>query len=124
MPLFLKMPFLGAQAMSELASYDPTRIIVGMLGGSSGTTRDAFELISQGERFGARVALFGRKINLAEDPILLVKTMRRVIAGDISPSDGVKYYHGELAKAGIPPIRPIEADNQVTEDVLRAEAQD
>jgi len=37
-------------------------LVVGLLGGSSGTTRDTFELLSQGEKAGARVALFGRKL--------------------------------------------------------------
>ncbi len=123
MPLFLKMPFLGARAMDELASYDPARIVVGMLGGSSGTTRDTFELIHQGERYGARIALFGRKINLSEHATTLVTFMRRVIEGDLPPREAVKAYHGELAKLGLPPIRALDDDIQVTETVLKAEAQ-
>ena len=43
-----------------------------MLGGGAGTTRDCFELLHQAERYGARVALFGRKINLAEAPLAMV----------------------------------------------------
>ena len=62
-PLFLKMPFNGRRAMEELASYD-TELVVGILGGGGGTTRDTLELIHQGEKSGARVALFGRKIKL------------------------------------------------------------
>ena len=123
MPLFLKMPFLGAQAMEELSAYDPGRIVVGILGGSGGTTRDAFELISQGERHGARVALFGRKINLAEDPVTLVGMMRRVIERDLDPREAVRAYHGELSKKGLRPIRQVDDDNIVTESVLKAEAQ-
>ncbi len=63
-PRFLKIAYNGAKALEELASFDPS-LIVGLLGGSAGTTRDTFELLEQGERYGARVALFGRKINLA-----------------------------------------------------------
>ena len=66
-PLFLKMQFNGARVMEELASYDPANLIVGVLGGAAGTTRDTFELVAQTERFGGRAALFGRKIYLAED---------------------------------------------------------
>ena len=48
-PLFLKMPFNGRKAMEELASHDPG-LVIGILGGSAGTTRDCFELLSQGEK--------------------------------------------------------------------------
>ncbi|MBT5486565.1 MAG: hypothetical protein HOK56_05220, partial [Deltaproteobacteria bacterium] len=61
-PLFLKIPFNGPKAMEELCQYDPGNLIVGVLGGGIGTTRDTFELIRQSEKYGARVALFGRKI--------------------------------------------------------------
>ena len=36
---------------------------------AAGTTRDTFELLAQGVKYGARVALFGRKIGLAESPL-------------------------------------------------------
>jgi hypothetical protein len=119
-PQFLKIPFNGAKAMEELASYDPS-VIVGVLGGGAGTTRDCFELLSQAERFGARVALFGRKINLAEDPLSMVRFMREVASGTISPAEAVKAYHDALGKQGITPTRTLDADNQVTEAVLKPE---
>ncbi len=119
-PQFLKIPFNGAKAMEELASYDPS-VIVGVLGGGAGTTRDCFELLSQAERFGARVALFGRKINLAEDPLSMVRFMREVASGTISPAEAVKAYHDALGKQGITPTRALDADNQVTEAVLKPE---
>ena len=122
-PLFLKMPFLGAKAMEDLASYDPQRIIVGILGGSAGTARDTFELLSQAERYGGRAALFGRKINLAESPVTLVRLMRRVVESDISTTDAVKTYHDELKRQGIRSLRSLEDDLQITEEVLKAEAQ-
>ena len=59
-PLFLKIQFNGFAAMQELAQYDPENLIVGILGGAKGTSRDTFELIHQAEQAGARVALFGR----------------------------------------------------------------
>ncbi len=65
-PKFLKLQYNGPRAMEELASYDPTHLIVGILGGAAGTARDTFELLSQAEKYGARVALFGRKIHRAE----------------------------------------------------------
>ena len=78
-PIFLKVVYNGPRATEELASYDPDRIIVGMLGGASSTTRDTLELVGQAEKYGARVALFGRKIFFAEDSVEIVKAMRLVI---------------------------------------------
>jgi hypothetical protein len=119
-PQFLKIPFNGAKALEELASYDPS-VIVGVLGGGAGTTRDCFELLYQAEKYGARVALFGRKINLAEDPLAMVRFMREVASGNVSPGEGVKAYHGQLEKDGIAPHRDLSADNLVTEAVLKPE---
>lgn len=121
-PLFLKMQYNGPRAMAELAAFDPENLIVGILGGSAGTARDTFELISQAERFGARVALFGRKIYFAEDPVEIVRSMRRVVEGDISPEEAVVAYHDHLEKSGISSIRTLEADRQVTDPILMAEA--
>ena len=47
------------------------------------------------------MALFGRKINLAEAPLHLIALMRRVADGDITPEEAVRAYHGELQKLGI-----------------------
>ncbi|HEY7747269.1 MAG TPA: hypothetical protein VH933_01145 [Aestuariivirgaceae bacterium] len=119
-PLFLKLQYNGPKAMEELASYDPEGLIVGVLGGGKGTTRDTFELALQSERHGARVALFGRKINLAEAPVDLVSLMRRVIEGDVSTLDAVKEYHDRLKKAQTRPHRPLKDDLEITEPILAA----
>ena len=78
-PIFLKVVYNGPKATEELASYDPGRIVVGILGGASSTTRDTLEMVGQAEKYGARVALFGRKIFFAEDSVEIVKAMRLVI---------------------------------------------
>lgn len=116
-PQFLKIPFNGPKALDELTSFDPS-LIVGVLGGGAGTARDTFELIHQAEKYGARVALFGRKINLAEDPLEMVRLMRAVADGETSPSEAVKAYHGSLSTNGQKPIRSLEDDNVITEKVL------
>ena len=121
-PLFLKMHFNGARAMEELACYDPANLIVGVLGGAAGTTRDTFELVAQTERFGGRVALFGRKIYLAEDPIEIVRLMRAVVEGQIGTVEAVRSYHANLSSKGIAPSRTCEEDLEVTDPVLKAEA--
>jgi hypothetical protein len=117
-PRFLKIVYNGPSALDELASFDPG-LVVGVLGGGAGTTRDCFELIHQAEKYGARVALFGRKINLAESPLDIVRFMRAVADGNASPSDAVKAYHDALRKQGLAPHRDLAADNQITEAVLQ-----
>ena len=98
-PKFLKIAYNGPRALEELASFDPG-LVVGVLGGGAGTTRDCFELIHQAEKYGARVALFGRKINLAESPLDIVRLMRAVADGAMTPLEAVKDYHAALAEAG------------------------
>jgi hypothetical protein len=120
-PQFLKIAYNGPKSTEELASFDPG-LVVGVLGGGAGTTRDAFELIHQAEKYGARVALFGRKINLAESPLDMVAMLRRVASHDIAPKEAVKAYHGALQKQGIKPDRALEDDSKVTEAVLKAAA--
>lgn len=119
-PLFLKVAYNGSDALAELAGYDPS-VVVGVLGGSAGTTRDTFELLHRAEKHGARVALFGRKIQHAESQLHLVGLMRPVLRGELSPADAVRAYHEALAAAAIAPRRPLPADLEVTDPVLRAE---
>ena len=119
-PLFLKVAYNGSDALAELAGYDPS-LVVGVLGGSAGTTRDTFELLHRAERHGARVALFGRKIQRAESQLDLVRLMRPVLRGELSPADAVRAYHHALAQAEIVPNRELGADLQVTDPVLGAE---
>lgn len=108
-PVFLKVVYHGPRAMEELVGYDP-HLVVGILGGSSGTTYDAFKLIAEAQRYGARVALFGRKINHAECQLAFVEFLRLIVDGLISPEEAVHAYHGVLARLGIKPQRRLEDD--------------
>jgi len=117
-PRFLKIVYNGPRALEELASFDPG-LVVGVLGGGAGTTRDCFELLHQAEKYGARVALFGRKINLAESPLDIVRCLRAVADGDLKPAEAVKVYHDALRRDGVTPIRDLAADNEITEAPLR-----
>jgi hypothetical protein len=112
-PRFLKIPYAGPRALEELCGYDPS-LIVGVLGGSAGTTHDAFELVYEAKRHGARVALFGRKINAAEDQVSFVQYLRRVADDQILPAEAVKAYHGALKTLGITPHRRLENDLELT----------
>ena len=118
-PQFLKIQFNGAAAMNELTRYDPEGLLAGILGGAAGTTRDTFELAHQAEQAGARVALFGRKINLAEAPLKLVSLMRETIEQSLSPCDAVHAYHEHLKELGVKPLRTLKKDLIITESVLK-----
>lgn len=118
-PLFLKIQFNGAKAMTELANYDPQHLVVGILGGAKGTTRDTFELASQAEQAGARVALFGRKINLAEAPVELLRLMRQTIERQTTPEQAVRAYHDYLQANSIDAVRTLKDDLQITDPVLK-----
>ena len=112
-PQFLKIPYYGPAAMEEICTYDPS-LVVGVLGGSAGTTHDAFELLHSAKTNGARVALFGRKINAAEHQLSFVEHLRRVSDDEISPIEAVKSYHSTLAKLRIPPHRSLDQDLHFT----------
>lgn len=112
-PVFLKIPYNGPGPLEELAAYDP-RLVVGILGGSAGTTLDAFQLIHDAQKHGAKVALFGRKINLSEHPLAFIELLRRVVDGEVSPQEGVKVYHNVLQQSGIRPQRTLQQDLQLT----------
>lgn len=113
-PLFLKIPYFGPRALDELVSFDPG-VIVGVLGGSSGTTYDAFRLIEDAQKYGARVALFGRKIKNSEQPLEFIRFLRAITDGDVSATEAVRAYHSVLSKNGISPQRSLEADMELTQ---------
>ena len=116
-PLFLKIVYHGPRAMEELAQYDPN-VIVGVLGGSAGTTYDAFKLIHDAQKYGARVALYGRKINNAEHQLAFIEMLRLITDGRISPEEAVRAYHGVLQSAKIKPRLPLEKDLELTDQAM------
>jgi hypothetical protein len=103
--------------MEELAQYDPN-LVVGILGGSAGTTLDAFQLIHDAQKYGARVALFGRKINNAEHQLAFIEMLRLITDGKLSPGEAVRAYHGVLQGKGIQPHRPLEEDLKLTDQTM------
>ena len=112
-PLFLKLPYMGGRAVAELCHYDPS-IIVGVLGGSAGTTHDAFFLVEDAKKHGARVALFGRKIVAAEDQLAFIEHLKRVGDGDLRADEAVRSYHSAIVEKGLRPHRPLADDLALT----------
>lgn len=112
-PQFLKIPYLGRRLTSALCEFDRT-MVVGIMGGSSGTTHDAFHLLSEARKSGVRAALFGRKINSAEDQLAFVEHLRRVADGEMAARDAVRSYHGALESKGIKPKCALEQDLELT----------
>ena len=112
-PVFLKIPYLGPEITEQLAAYDPS-LVIGILGGAAGTTHDAFALVEQSKRHGARVALFGRKINAAEHQLEFVRHLRAVADGTLAAAEAVRAYHGALARHGLAPHRTLDDDLAIT----------
>ncbi len=116
-PLFLKIVYHGPRAMEELCQYDPN-MVVGILGGGAGTTYDAFKLIHEAQKYGARVALFGRKINHAEHQLAFIEMLRLITDGHVTPEEAVRAYHGVLQAKGIQPHRPLDEDLELTDQAM------
>jgi hypothetical protein len=112
-PVFLKIVYHGPKAMEELVNYDSS-LVVGILGGGSGTTHDAFKLLEDARKYGARVALYGRKINNSEHQLSFVTQLRAIADGQITAAEACKAYHGELQKHKIKPYRDLKADMELT----------
>src|SRR5687768_10516709 len=112
-PIFLKIAYHGPKAMEELVSYDPS-LIPGILGGSSGTTHDAFKLLEEAKKYGARAALFGRKINNSEHQLTFVTYLHAIANGKIDAAEATKAYHGDLERLKIKPYRAIKEDLALT----------
>src|SRR6267142_1931941 len=119
-PVFLKIVYHGPRAMEELAQYDPN-LVVGILGGSAGTTYDAFKLIHDAQKYGARVALFGRKINNAEHQLAFIEMLRLITEQKISLEEAVRAYHGVLQAKGIKQKLPLEKDLELTDQSMSYE---
>src|SRR5688572_3655428 len=116
-PVFLKIVYHGPRLMEELAQYDPN-LVVGILGGSAGTTYDAFKLIHDAQKYGARVALFGRKINNAEHQLAFIEMLRLITDWRIETEEAVHAYHGVLQGQGIKPKRNLQDDLQLTDQAM------
>ena len=110
-PVFLKIVYHGPRALEQLVSYDP-HLVVGILGGAAGTTRDAFQLLHDAKAHGAKVALYGRKINNAENQLAFVQFLRLIADGQIGPVEAVKAYHAVLSRLGVPAHRSLAEDLQ------------
>jgi len=117
-PIFLKLPYFGPKVMEELVAYDP-HLIAGVLGGSAGTTHDAFRLLDDARRHGARAALYGRKINRSEHQLTFVSHLRAIADGQVGAAEACRSYHAALEHLGIRPFRSLADDLQITEPALQ-----
>jgi hypothetical protein len=116
-PVFLKIVYHGPKAMEELVRYDP-HLVVGVLGGAAGTTYDAFKLLGEAKKYGARAALFGRKINQAENQLAFIEFLRLIADDILTPEEAVRAYHGVLQKLGVAPHRSLVDDLQLRTAVM------
>ncbi len=75
---------------------------------------DAFQMLWEAKKYGARAALYGRKINNAEHQLTFVQYLRRLADDQIQPADAVRAYHADLERLGIQPARALDADLELT----------
>ena len=109
-PVFLKIPYHGPEAMEALVAYD-SHLVIGILGGASGTTFDAYHQLWEARKYGARAALYGRMINHSEHQPSMIQHLRWLADGDADdPAEAVRSYHGALQKLEIQPFRSLEED--------------
>ncbi|HKD35892.1 MAG TPA: hypothetical protein VKB78_03800 [Pirellulales bacterium] len=116
-PIFLKIVYHGPKSLDELVTYDP-HLIVGILGGSAGTTYDAFKLVAEAQKYGARAALYGRKINNAECQLAFIEFLRLIVEHEITPEEAVRAYHGVLQQLKIRPHRSLGDDMKLQSHVM------
>ena len=64
------------------------------------------------------MALFGRKINNAENQLAFIEMLRRIVDGQISPEEAVRAYHGILQVLKLKPYRSLEEDLRLTTGVM------
>jgi len=113
-PIFLKIVYHGPAAMEQLVQYDSS-LIVGILGGVSGTTFDAFHQLWEAKKYGARVALYGRMINNCEHQLSFIQHLRWLADGEVTdPAEAVRSYHGALQELKIEPFLALDDDLKQT----------
>ena len=95
------MAYNGADALAELVEHDPS-VVVGILGGAAGTTRDTFELLHRASSTAAGSRCSGARSS-ARSRSSTSWPDAPVLRGELDPADAVRAYHEALAKAGLPP---------------------
>ena len=109
-PIFLKIAYHGPESMEQLAYYD-RHLMPGILGGSAGTTYDAFHQLWEAKKYGAKAALYGRMINSSEDQPTFIQHLRWLADGDVDdPAEAVRSYHAALEKINVQPYRSLSDD--------------
>ncbi|MFO1093559.1 MAG: hypothetical protein U0992_09640 [Planctomycetaceae bacterium] len=71
-------------------------------------------MIHDAQKHGAKLALFGRKINNAENQLAFIEFLRLIVDGVIGPEEAVRAYHAVLGRLSLTPHRPLDVDLQLT----------
>jgi hypothetical protein len=71
-------------------------------------------MIAEAQKYGARVALYGRKIKMPRINWPLSRCCAGFVDGQISPEEAVRAYHGILQGLGLKPYRSLEDDMKLT----------
>jgi hypothetical protein len=119
-PMLVQAPYYGPRLMESLAESLPG-MPVGIVGGPAGTTFDAFRLLAESKRYGARAAIFGRRISAAEHQPAFVRFLDYLAKDDVRPEEAVHAYHGVLQGLGIRPFRELKEDLMPTADLFHGD---
>ena len=72
-------------------------------------------MLWEAKKYGARAALFGRKINNSEDQLSTVTVLRGIADGQLDADTAVREYHSMLEKKGLKPDRSLKDDLVLTQ---------
>ncbi len=64
------------------------------------------------------MALFGRKINNAENQFAFIRFLRLIADGEITAEEAVRAYHAVLQKLGVKPQRSFDEDMKLQTGVM------
>ena len=75
-------------------------------------------IVCEAQKYGARVALYGRKINNAENQLAFIEFLRLIADRVITPEEAVRAYHAVLERLGIRPQRQLADDLLLQTNVM------
>jgi hypothetical protein len=117
-PDHYRVLFLQGGALGQNAAVPLNLLPPGGVADYIDTGHWAQKSIAEAQKYGARVALFGRKINQAEHQLAFIEMLRFITEGRIAPGEAVRAYHAVLDTKKIKARLPLEKDLELTEQAM------
>ncbi|MHB2016324.1 MAG: hypothetical protein ACYCW6_05185 [Candidatus Xenobia bacterium] len=93
-PILIKTEYTTPANWRSLCAFDPT-LRIGALGGPNQGPRYTLQLAHDVVANGGRAILFGRAIFEDSNPPAIVRALRQVVDGQLSPADALQAYQAE-----------------------------